>query len=909
MKRILQDIGKFLSNRTFLIFMVILSLFSGVFAGLYNIQILNAEQFKEHQYDNTYAEQVLEGTRGNIYDRYGRLLAGNEEQYSLFFSIKTSVEDLNGAIHYLFKILYTNEERISIEQALPIAYDEEKGFYYLPTYSIEYSEIRFYNFLAEIYGTSRAYLTDEQKETTAEEAYIQMREKTFNLSKEYSLEEAMDILWLRYALFVARAEGKTEIQIATDITEKTRAEIIERSTDFPGFTIQTEYTRVYPQGELFSHILGYVGRINSSELETLKAQGYEETDMIGKTGLEKVYESMLRGTDGVLQIEYDGRTGSRVDEEVLIQAVQGNSIYLTIDIEIQKMAEVNLYNQIKSLLLKKITGVSSENGKSYSVNDIFCAILDNNFLPVDLIEKSDLESAQKVKSTYDSYVERNLEHLKTQITSSNTTLAHYSETLMDIYNVMVENMRSGGRLSYDYQKDTSFYQDYSAGRKTAREFFEYCVQKGYLDLAVYHLSQETNIDVIINNILSYEFRVMEDSRSFKKLTYQALVTDQAISQKDFLRLLYDLELLSSEDGSLDAVNSGHLSILECIKKKIEADEITPADLNLDPCSGSVVMTDPDSGEVLAMVSYPSYDANLINNVSYYSQLVNDQSSPLVFRALTELRAPGSTFKMCSSIAALETGYITQNTRIYDHYAFQNVNSVGKPVCWSTTSHGLINVIEALKHSCNYFFYEVGYRLSDPVNGRFADSVGLEKLAYFAEQLGLSTKTGIEIDEAVPHASENDAVRSAIGQGSNAFSTANLNRYTCTIANGGTVYDLFLIDRIQAADGMIVQETKPEVSHQTDIATSTFNIVQQGMREMVLGNGVLRTLEQHGITAAGKTGTAQEFNDRPDHSLFTGYTNIANPDICITIVIPFGGGSANATPVFRDIVLDYYGFTS
>ena len=908
MKGILQAIGKFLVNRTFLIFVMILVMFSIIWASLYRIQILDAEKYKDPIYNNIVQTEEIEGMRGCIYDRYGRLLAGNTITHSLYFSIKTSVPDLNESLYQLLQIAAANGDKISLEQPLPIAYEESRGFYFIPTYDIGYSEIRFYNFLAEVYGTSRAYLTEEQKNATAEEVYYQMRKNTFKLDERYTREEALEILHLRYALFVARAEGKTQLQLIADVSEKTQIEVLERSTDFPGFSVKESYSREYPQGELFAHIIGYMGEISESELKSHENEGYEEGDRIGKTGLEQVFESDLRGTSGTRQIELDGKTGTWVGEEVLVQAVKGNDIFLTIDIEVQKIAYDRLCEQIKSLLLSKITGESSEDNSSYSLSDIYEALIDNNFLSIRQVEESDSTYANSLKEVYQNKSEQFIRQLKTQILTSRTTLSGYSEIMMDIYNVMIENMRDNEYLSYDYQKDQSFYKDYAAGKKTAREFLEYCIDKGYIDKEAYGLGREENIEVILENILEHEISILRRSQEFKKIVYKNIITTGSFSRSNFLRLLYEIGLLSNEDGSLDLVNRGQMSPLECIRKKIEQDEITPAQLNLDPCSGSVVISDPDSGEVLAIVSYPTYDDNLIGNSSYYSKLIQDKSGPLVFRALSELRAPGSTFKLCTSLTALDLGYLDINYRVYDRYAYPNVNSASKPVCWSRVSHGLINVVEAIRHSCNYFFYDVGYRLSDPKSdGSFDDSIGLEKMAEYAKMLGLATKTGIELNEAEPQVSVQDAVRSAIGQGTNAYSAANINRYTCTVANGGTVYNLFLVNRIVQADGKIIKQTEPTVSNVAEISEKNFKIVQEGMRKMVQANSSLQILEENGILTAGKTGTAEEAADRPNHSLFTGYTGYGeNPDIVISVVIPFGGGSSKATPVFRNIVLDYYG---
>ena len=252
---------------------------------------------------------------------------------------------------------------------------------------------------------------------------------------------------------------------------------------------------------------------------------------------------------------------------------------------------------------------------------------------------------------------------------------------------------------------------------------------------------------------------------------------------------------------------------------------------------------------------------------------------------------------------------TLNETIYDAYQFPLANSIDKPVCHSTVSHGDVNVVEALRVSCNYYFYTMGYRLSEPVNEEFDDAVGLEKMAYYATELGLATETNIELPEASPTTSEQDAVRSAIGQGTNSFTPANINRYTSTLANDGTVYDLYLVDHISDYAGEVIYRSAATVAHQANVSQFSFDTVRSGMVAMAESTQQLADFMTNGISVAGKTGTAQEINDRPDHALFTGYTNVEDPEATITVVIPFGGGSYKAIDTFVHLAEAYYAIVS
>ena len=901
-------------TRTFFLTVVIMMVFGVMWVSVYRIQILDAKHYQSIAAENTYDEQKIKGIRGEIYDRYGRPLAVNTTSLSLYYWPDAHNEDLNTSIISLMDILSENGDEISVTQTFPIEYDVNTGFFFSNDYDVAINSIGLYNFLAEIFNTIRDELSTEQKNISAEDAFQQIIYQTFKMPDTLPTEKLLELAKIRYAIFCGRWDPTAPILIAKNISEKTQAAIMERRGNFVGFTVETEYAREYPEGELFAHIVGYASHINADELLIKESEGYTSDDMIGKTGIELQYEEQLRGSEGKVRIELDAGSGTRINEVTLIPAVQGDSIFLTIDRDLQEQAYEALYHQIKSLLISKITGISadttSEEGETYSLLDIYCALIDNSFVSVAQIENSEGMYAKQLKETHDQQSEWILMQLKELIINSDIVFKQYDEIHQDVYNFMIESMRDTGHLSYDYQNDEDFYAEYAAGNVSTLSFFRHCLANGYINLDVYSLNHSDSEEVVLSSILDAECNNLRRNMEYKKRVYRYILENSLYSEDAFLYLMYDEGLLSNLDGSREAVLNGELSTLACIIQKIENDEITPANLNLDPCSGSVVLTDCNSGEVLAMVSYPSYDPNLfLNSSSYYNRIVSDNSGPLTFRALYEMRAIGSTYKMCSAIAGMELGYIDESTTIYDDYAYPNVNSVTQPVCWSEISHGDTTVVSALDHSCNYFFYEVGFLLSDPKpNLEFDDSIGLKKLAAYAEKLGLATKTGIEIGEGIPRTSDQDAVRSAIGQGTNAISAANLNRYTCTVANDGFVYNLYMVDAIHSASGEVLSETEAVMVSATNIDKHIFSVVKEGMRMVVTDehNEELQCLEQAGLYTAGKTGTAQESEDRPDHSYFTGYASYDHPEIAVTVVIPYGGGSSNAIPVFRDVVANYYG---
>ena len=231
-----------------------------------------------------------------------------------------------------------------------------------------------------------------------------------------------------------------------------------------------------------------------------------------------------------------------------------------------------------------------------------------------------------------------------------------------------------------------------------------------------------------------------------------------------ISLLYDQGVLdSTTDEDYDSFTSGTMGSFEFIYRKIQKLELTPAMLALDPCSGSIVVTDTETGKVKAMAIYPSYDNNKLTNVidaDYYDKITSDKTTPMYNRATMQRTAPGSTYKMLVSAAGLKEGAIDVGSVITDYGTFTKISP--SPRCWLPGGHGALGLAEAIEVSCNGFFYEVGYRLATDTNGVYQDAQGIDKLQKYATLFGLSKKSGVEIEEMEPHISDSDAVRSSIG---------------------------------------------------------------------------------------------------------------------------------------------------
>ena len=392
-----------------------------------------------------------------------------------------------------------------------------------------------------------------------------------------------------------------------------------------------------------------------------------------------------------------------------------------------------------------------------------------------------------------------------------------------------------------------------------------------------------------------------------------MIRSGEITGRQICMMLYEQGVLDYDETQYQNLNRGAVSAYEFVRSAIENLQITPGQLGLEPCTGSVVVTDTNTGQLLACVSYPGYDNNRLANTmdsAYYSKLLHDKSSPLYNNATQERTAPGSTYKPLVAVAGLTEGVIDSQstvtcTGVYD-------KTYLNPKCWIyPKSHGTLNVVGGIQHSCNVFFFEVGYRLGLTGQGTSSgteersEEQGLATLAKYATSFGLNQTTGIEIPESDPKISDEDSVRSAIGQGTNNYTTTQLARYITAVANKGTVYNLTLLDKVTDVSGQVVEQKEPDVLNTiTDVSSGTWSTVQQGMRAVITSSHTYDALGT--FEMSGKTGTAQQSKTHANHGLFVGFAPSSDPEIAFAIRIKNGYESSYVGQIGRDLVRYYYG---
>ncbi|MBQ9980620.1 MAG: hypothetical protein IJP23_06140 [Oscillospiraceae bacterium] len=319
--------------------------------------------------------------------------------------------------------------------------------------------------------------------------------------------------------------------------------------------------------------------------------------------------------------------------------------------------------------------------------------------------------------------------------------------------------------------------------------------------------------------------------------------------------------------------------------------------------GAVVVMDVKNSEILASASYPTYD--LDRYFSDYGQLLEAQNNPLYNRAAMGQYEPGSTFKMVTAAAALETGIVGVATEIEDYGVYRYYESAGySPKCWVYTSrggtHGIVNVSQALGFSCNYYFYETG-RLT-----------GIKKIDEYAAKFGLGLPTGVEISENTGFTAGPDTlsewyesltIQAAIGQQST-YTPLQLANYVATIANGGTRYQAHFVRAVADGDtGQVLESDFTAVAEETGISPATIKAIQEGMLHCTTEGTASAYLGDYPVAIASKTGSAQIGGDS-DNAMFVCYAPYDDPEIAMAIVVEKGGKGSLVTDIARDI-FDYY----
>lgn len=932
-------------KRSTILFAVFVVMAFILLSKIYSLQIIHGEEYANDFSIITTKERSIKSTRGNIFDRNGNLLAYNELTYAVtledngsYKSTRTKNLMLNGEIYRLIKMIEGNGD--TVDSNFHIVLNEHNEYEY------DVSGTALLRFLADVYGYSKIdQLSDTERETTAEELmelmvtsrkyfliqpngtgetdkpFTEEELEQYDYPRELSKKELLQIVTIRYQLHTTSFRRYLPITVASDVSDETVALVMEHQSELQGVDVVEDYKRVYNDSLYFASLLGYTGKASTEELEQLRKQSdnYSSSSIIGKTGIEQIMETSLQGVDGAETVLVDnlGKV-LEIKEESTVQPQQGNDVYLTIDRDLQIAIYKILEQRIAGIVLANLRNIkeydASDTTDTSSIPiaayDVYYALINNNI--IDYKTFGDDTASDNEKAIHQKFTKRQqkvLESFNRQLTGSQNTAYKDLSDADKAYQSYVVNdmlMSDTGILDtnvIDTQDDT--YKAWKSEETISiHDFLRYCATMNWIDVSKIagdksYLSTEEILDALWFYIEEY---LKEDS-GFSKLIYKYMLLDDEITPEQICRVLYDQKVLKMDQDTYNMLANGSLSAYDFMRDKIEKIEITPAQLALDPCSGSAVVTDPNTGEFLAVVSYPGYDNNRLANTmdsAYYRQLLNDLSQPFYNKATQQKTAPGSTFKPVTAMAALTEGVINTESEIDCTGVFDKIQ--GSPLkCWNTHGHGPLKIVEAIAESCNVFFSETAYEMGINDNEVFSEDLAMTTLQKYCKLFNLDKNSGIEISESNPQISDSMPIPSAIGQGTHNYTTTQLARYVSTIANNGISYNMTLLDKVTDSQGNLIQDYSADVESVLEVNDSVWDTIHTGMREVITNK---KDFDDLGVELAGKTGTAQENRKRSSHGLFIGYAPYNNPEIAICVRIPHGYSSTNAAMTAKDI-LNYH----
>lgn len=925
-----ENFMNMVTSRLLVLMLVIAGMGGYLIYWIFQLQIVNGEQYYNDFQLKIRKERTLPATRGNILDRDGNLLAYNELAYSVtiedvYESGRGKNAKLNHTIRRLIAMIEENGDQVISDFHIEV---NRSGEY---AYTVE--GVQLLRFLADIYGYASIDDLKEREKAAAPEDVVKYLcgtgrygigdytddddSDSFVEGLGFSKEEVLKIITIRYAMSANSYQRYIATTVAENVSQETVAVIMENADTLDGVSIAEGTIRKYNESIYYAQVIGYTGRVAQEELEELQGQNpaYDLNDTVGKSGIEASMEMELQGKKGSETVYVDNM-GKVVETSDRVEPAAGNDIVLTLDTGLQKACYHILESKLAAILLNKIENIKEytppEGGSGGNIPipiyDVYYACINNNVIDTTHFTSEYAgETEVAVQEAYLDKKARVFATLQDELTGSCTPYDALTEEYQVYESYVASALYERDILMTDVvDKSDATYIAWTKDEVISlNEYLNYAIAQNWINVSKLDIDSRYLDSVeIYNKILEYIFDVLDRDLEFDKKIYRYMILNDEITGRQICELLMEQYVVEPTEEEIAQFRAGAVTPYAFMRNRIEQLDLTPAQLALDPHSGSIVVTDVNTGDVRAISSYPSYDNNRMANgvdAAYFASLKSDLSSPMLNYATQQRTAPGSTFKPISATAGLLEGVITLSETISCVGIFDKITQ--PPRCHIYPgAHGALNVTGGLRYSCNYYFYEVGYRLGT-VGDTYNDSVGLNKLAKYADMYGLSETSGIEIEEYAPGVSDLDAVRSAIGHGTNNYTTAGLARYVTTVANSGTCYNLTLVDKIEDQSGGLVRDNMAVVRNRIDMNPAYWDAIHAGMRQVVENKAYFSDLD---VNVAGKTGTAQESRNRPNHALFISYAPYEDPEISVTVRVANGYTSDYAAQIAKDVYEYYYG---
>ena len=936
-----ESILNFITSRIFVLVVIFLAFFGIMMSRIFYLQIINGQNYADSFTMRIKREVSLPGTRGRIFDRNGQVLADNVLSYSVtmedngtYKSAREKQSTLNRTVLKVIDIVESHGDNVIGDFGI---------VYQNGSYAYTQEGRALLRFKADIYGYSSIddlkpeeyvatademieYLCGKKKFWISPDLYTEEQIKEYKVPTDLTPEQILKLVTIRYAISSNSFKRYVTTTVASDVSDATVAEILENQSNLQGVDIEQSSLRTYADSKYFANIIGYIGKPDQDELDTLKEQNedYDANDLVGKAGLEQYMETVLQGKKGQRTIYVDS-VGNVLEVESETQPESGHDLYLTIDKDLQIAAYNILEQRLAGVLVSKIQNIKQYVPGAHSsamsivipIYDVYYALIQNHIIDTSHFTADDATDLERsVQQRFDTQLDDAISRIMAQLQSDSPTA--YCDLPSDMKNYMsyiVSDILMGGDQVLMKSAVNTEDATYIAWAKdetiSLKEYLEYAISMNWVDVSGLDVKNSyMNSEEIYQVVVDYISSKLATDSNFHTMLYKYVILNDVVTGREVCLLLYDQGILEYDEETVGKLRSGAYSAYSFMMDKIKNLEITPGQLALEPCSAGCVITDPNTGDVLANVSYPGYDNNRLTNTmdsAYYAELNRDLAGPLYSRSTQERTAPGSTFKPISAVAGLEEGVIRSTDIIHATGVF--TEAYGSPTCWIYNqyhgSHGNINMVDAIRVSCNYYFYEVGFRLGGGRSTGYSSDRALAALSKYAAMFGFDHTSGMELPESDPKISDSDGIRSAIGQGTHLYTVSQIARYVSTIANRGTVYDLTLLDKLTDSEGNTIEDYPSSVYNKMEIADVDWNTIQEGLHQVALNTKAFDGLD---LTIAGKTGTAQQSKSHPNHAWFMGYAPYENPQIAIAIRIANGYTSANAASMAADIFSYYFDLT-
>jgi len=902
---------------------------------LYHLQIINGESYQKNYLQKTEKTVAIPATRGNIFDANGKLLAYNRLSYNV--TIKDSGEyrkalQRNQMYYRLIQILNAHGETVT--GRLEIGLNENNEFYYTSV-----NEEARKRFLRDFYGLKRvSELTGDGGKYPSEISAEELLNKRFlsyklNLltdeeGKPVTLSnlEKLELVNIRYTIGLTAYRSYESTTVVTHVKDETRVDILENQAKLLGVNCEQTTERVYNDAVPFSSLIGYVGKMPDEQLKELREKNpdYTLSDTIGRTGIEEYMEQDLHGKKGSRTMYVDN-VGHVMEVESETEPVAGNDVYLSIDRDLQ----VGIYHQLEQHLAGIVaaklvnednpnTETTDSTARLIPVKDAYYQLIGNNVLSLDHMKgDSASETERYIAERLSAYSESSLAAMREQLMNASplnmAELPNDQRAFLYFMYTSLTAADSGVISKEKIDSNKDYYARWKADSISLREFLQDGIKDGWVNTtAIKGIKKYAGAEEVYEALVNSSLESLKTDPDFEKLLCQYMIRNNLVGGRELCLALYDQGVLEPDPAAQAELAAGGPAYAYSFFVRLVSElKITPAQLALDPCTAGCVVTDVTTGKVKALVSYPGYDNNRLTNTmdaKYYNRLVKDESLPLYNNATQARKAPGSTFKPITAIAALEENVVGLNdtvncTGIYD--------AITPPLrCWIYPGrHGVQNIVAGIRNSCNVFFADLGHRLATNPQGEYDPALGIARLNKYATMFGLDQKSGVEIIENDPMISDQSPERSAIGQGTNSFANVQLSRYVAALANRGTVFDLSVLDRVTDWQGEAIRSYDPNVIRTMEVKPENWDAVQQGMRGVVESGSASRIFKGFEVNIAGKTGTAQESKTRANHAFFISFGPYESPKLAVTVNIPYGYTSANAASVAKDVYRLCFGYTN